>query len=47
LAGEGLVSGDPRRDLIVLALPGVQKFIAEARSTSDVRAANITVAVSR
>jgi len=40
LAGEGLVSGDPRRDLIVLALPGVQKFIAEARSTSDVRAAS-------
>ncbi|MGH3119537.1 MAG: Cas10/Cmr2 second palm domain-containing protein [Streptosporangiaceae bacterium] len=27
-------------DLVVLALPGVQRFIAEARSTSDVRAAS-------
>ena len=31
---------DPGRDLVMIALPGVQKFIAEARSTSDVRAAS-------
>jgi CRISPR-associated protein Cmr2 len=36
-AVEGNVAG---RDLVVLALPGVQRFIAEARSTADVAAAS-------
>ena len=39
MAGEGS-GGVPGRDLVVLALPGVQRFIGEARSTSDVRAAS-------
>jgi CRISPR-associated protein Cmr2 len=34
---DGQVEG---RDLVVVALPGVQRFIAEARSTSDVSAAS-------
>jgi hypothetical protein len=35
--GQGGLEG---RDLVVVALPGVQRFIAEARSTADVRAAS-------
>jgi hypothetical protein len=31
---------EEQRDLVVVALPGVQRFIAEARSTSDVSAAS-------
>ncbi|HLI36255.1 MAG TPA: type III-B CRISPR-associated protein Cas10/Cmr2 [Streptosporangiaceae bacterium] len=34
---DGQVEG---RDLVVVALPGVQRFIAEARSTSGVSAAS-------
>ena len=32
------------RDLVVIALPGVQRFISEARSTADARAASEIVA---
>lgn len=39
--GEGRLAGeDVRGDLVVVALPGVQRFIAEARSTADVAAAS-------
>lgn len=34
----------PPRDLVVIALPGVQRLISEARSTSDVRAGSEIVA---
>jgi CRISPR-associated protein Cmr2 len=37
---EGLESGGIRADLVVVALPGVQRFLEEARSTSDVSAAS-------
>ena len=37
---EGHGAGANERDLVVVALPGVQRFIAEARSTSDVAAAS-------
>jgi hypothetical protein len=33
-------AGPSKRDLVVVALPGVQRFIAEARSTSDVAASS-------
>ncbi len=39
--GEGALDGEGLRgDLVVVALPGVQRFIAEARSTSDVSSAS-------
>jgi CRISPR-associated protein Cmr2 len=34
------LAGPEARDLMVLALPGVQRFISEARTTSDVRSAS-------
>jgi hypothetical protein len=37
--GDGM-AGDTGRDLVVVALPGVQSFIAEARTTGDVAAAS-------
>jgi CRISPR-associated protein len=41
----GLGAQDGSRDLVVLALPGVQSFIEESRSTSDVSAASQIYAV--
>jgi hypothetical protein len=38
---DGLAArAEAARDLVVIALPGVQRFISEARSTADVRAAS-------
>jgi len=38
------LSTDGGRDLVVIALPGVQRFIRESRSTSDTRSASEIVA---
>lgn len=35
------------KDLVVIALPGVQRFISEARSTADVRAASEIIDVGK
>lgn len=40
----GLSSGDAGRDLVIVAVTGVQRFIGEARSTADVRAGSEIVA---
>lgn len=38
--GGGEQGGEPGAELVVVALPGVQRFISEARSTADVAAAS-------
>lgn len=38
--GAGGAAGGSGRDLVVMALPSVQRFITEARTTSDVAAAS-------
>jgi CRISPR-associated protein Cmr2 len=43
VTADAIVRSEPT-DLIVVSLPGVQRFIAEAQSTSDVRAASEIVA---
>ncbi|HUZ26616.1 MAG TPA: type III-B CRISPR-associated protein Cas10/Cmr2 [Streptosporangiaceae bacterium] len=44
MADEPAEPAEAARDLVVIALPGVQRFIGEARSTGDVRAASEIVA---
>ncbi len=45
---DGQGAGGSTQDLIVIALPGVRRFISEARSTSDVAAASeIYVALAK